>query len=93
MSKGVCAFTGAETERAHTPLEQRIAAWAAEQHGVLSTAQLHACGLDDNAIAVRVRRGTLHRIHRGVYAVGHAGLTREGAVHGCACSPAVRTRF
>ncbi|HEX4344046.1 MAG TPA: type IV toxin-antitoxin system AbiEi family antitoxin domain-containing protein [Solirubrobacteraceae bacterium] len=51
---------------------------AGEQHGQVSTHQLRACGLDSKAIARRVRDGRLHRVHRGVYAVGHAGLTREG---------------
>jgi hypothetical protein len=56
---------------------------------MISTAQLRACGLDDNAIAVRVRRGSLHRVHRGVYAVGHAGVTREGRFMAAvlACGP------
>jgi hypothetical protein len=39
---------------------------------------LRACGLSKNAITARVRRGRLHRVHPGVYAVGHAGLTRNG---------------
>ncbi|MEA2141694.1 MAG: hypothetical protein QOI64_124, partial [Solirubrobacteraceae bacterium] len=33
--------------------------------------QLAACGLDDAAVARRVRKGWLHRVHRGVYAVGY----------------------
>ena len=45
---------------------------------MLSIAELRACGLTDNAVATRVRRGWLHRTHPGVYAVGHAGLTLRG---------------
>ena len=30
-----------------------------------------ACGLDDAAVARRVRKGWLHRMHRGVYALGY----------------------
>jgi very-short-patch-repair endonuclease len=55
-----------------------IARAAADAWGVLSLAELRACGLSDEALRVRVRNGWLHRIHRGVYAVGHAGLTPEG---------------
>ena len=47
-----------------------VARLAAEQNGVASARQLQACGLNSSAITVRVRRGQLHRIHRGVYAVG-----------------------
>ena len=34
--------------------------------------------LDGHAVARRVRDGRLHRLHRGVYAVGHRGLTLRG---------------
>ncbi len=51
---------------------------ALSQHGVVSTAQLNAAGLARGAIHHRVQRGRLHRIHRGVYAVGHARLTWHG---------------
>jgi hypothetical protein len=51
---------------------------AAEHDGVLSVAQLRACGLSDRAIARRARDGRLHRLHRGVYAVGHPGITLRG---------------
>ena len=55
-----------------------VARVAAEQWGVLSLAELRACGLDSDGIALRATTGRLHRIHRGVYAVGHDGLTWEG---------------
>jgi putative AbiEi antitoxin of type IV toxin-antitoxin system/uncharacterized protein DUF559 len=51
---------------------------AARQHGIVTVAQLHASGLTDSAISKRVRRGELHRVGRGVYAVGHAALSTEG---------------
>ena len=56
----------------------RVARLAAEQDGVIATRQLRACGLSARAIAVRVRRGNLHRVVRGVYAVGHRALTTNG---------------
>jgi hypothetical protein len=55
-----------------------IARVAGRQHGVVSVAQLRAAGLGDTAIHKRVRAGRLHRIHRGVYAVGHRGLSFDG---------------
>jgi very-short-patch-repair endonuclease len=56
----------------------RVAARAAEACGVLSIAELRACGLNDRAVLVRVRNGRLHQLHRGVYAVGHVDLSLEG---------------
>src|SRR3954463_8052599 len=58
--------------------DQRVAEKAAAEWGVLSLAELRACGLDDDGIVRRARNGRLHRVHRGVYAVGHAGLTMRG---------------
>ncbi len=58
--------------------DAQIAKIAARQHGVISIAQLYAAGLDHNGVAYRVAHGRLHRIHRGVYAVGHTGLTHKG---------------
>jgi hypothetical protein len=51
---------------------------AARQHGVVSAAELRGCGLVPQAIAYRVSIGRLHPLHRGVYAVGHAAVTRDG---------------
>ena len=48
------------------------------QHGVIARAQLVQLGLTDSGIARRVRDGRLHRVHQGVYAVGHPKLTMEG---------------
>lgn len=61
------------------PDERRVARFAAEQNGVIATRQLRACGLNGQAIRVRVDRGTLHPAFRGVYAVGHDALTQMGA--------------
>jgi len=55
-----------------------IAPMAARQHGVVTVGQLHGAGLSKGAIEVRVRAGRLHRVHHGVYAVGHPLLSREG---------------
>jgi len=62
----------------HTPsVERVIARLAARQHGLVTMAQLLALGLDYKAIARRVAEGRLHRVRVGVFAVGHAGLSRE----------------
>ena len=58
-------------------VDNRIARLAADQWGVLSVDELYACGLSHDGVWVRVRNGHLHRLHRGVYAVGHTGLTLE----------------
>jgi very-short-patch-repair endonuclease len=54
-----------------------IAMFAARQHGVVMAAQLHEAGLTKDAIGVRTRAGRLHRLHRGVYAVGYGSRSRE----------------
>jgi very-short-patch-repair endonuclease len=59
------------------PLDVRIARIAARQHGVVSHRQLAALGMSRNAISGRARRGALHRLHHGVYAVGHSAAQRE----------------
>jgi very-short-patch-repair endonuclease len=56
----------------------RVATLASRQHGVVTTAQLLRAGLTPTVIRGWVRARRLHRIHRGVYAVGHPGLGREG---------------
>jgi hypothetical protein len=58
--------------------DMRIARRAAQQWGVLSLRDLHACGVSTRAVGERVRRGRLHAIHRGVYAVGHPHLPLHG---------------
>jgi very-short-patch-repair endonuclease len=56
-----------------------LAELARLQWGVVSLAQLQALGFGRGSVAKRVQRGRLHSLHRGVYAVGHRRLTREGA--------------
>ena len=56
----------------------QIAALAERQHGVVGLRQLCEMGLSASGVRKRVARGNLHRIHRGVYAVGHSKLTGHG---------------
>jgi hypothetical protein len=64
----------------HTPGDPEVAALAQRQHGVVSMSQLRAAGLRSGAIEWRVQRRRLHRVHRGVYAVGHPRLTLRGTL-------------
>jgi very-short-patch-repair endonuclease len=45
---------------------------------VLSVRQLEALGLGEGSVAKGVASGRLHRLHRGVYAVGHTNLSLSG---------------
>jgi very-short-patch-repair endonuclease len=66
-----------------------IAELATRQYGVVSRKQLLAAGIGPGAVETRVRRHQLHRLHRGVYAVGHTALVplaREMAAV-LACGP------
>ena len=78
--------TGNSSRFLHT--DSVLAALAGRQHGVVATRQLLALGVSEDAVRYRARTGHLHRIRRGVYAVGHRELSREGvwlaAVLACA---------
>ncbi|MDX6665744.1 MAG: Transcriptional regulator, AbiEi antitoxin, partial [Solirubrobacteraceae bacterium] len=54
-----------------------MAAFAAQRRGIVTLAELAALGVGRGAVEKSVRAGRLHRIHRGVFAVGHPALTRE----------------
>ena len=60
------------------PLGVRLARLADAQHGAVSLSQLTTLGLSARAVQKRVAAGRLHRVHRGVYAVGRAGLDARG---------------
>ncbi len=60
------------------PDEREIAALAGVQHGVVARRQLIALGFTARQIHWRMVTGRLHPVFRGVYAVGHRGLDREG---------------
>lgn len=55
---------------------RRLAAVATDQGGVVSLDQLLEIDISRRAAAYRAEEGQLHRLHRGVYAVGHESLGR-----------------
>lgn len=55
-----------------------LAELAKKQHGVVSIEQLRGLGYSQEAIRYATKAGRLHPICRGVYAVGHAGISRHG---------------
>jgi very-short-patch-repair endonuclease len=59
-------------------IDRRIASLAARQHGMITARQLAAIGLGRSAVSKRARVGRLHRVHQGVYAVGHTAISAEG---------------
>ena len=59
-------------------MDAEIAALAARQHGVVAARQLVDGGVSSRAIERRVASGLLHRLHRGVYAVGHPVPSADG---------------
>jgi len=64
-------MTTMSAELVASHVDARIARVAARQHGLVSRAQLRALGLAESTIGSRIAAGRLHRVHRGVYVVGH----------------------
>ncbi len=77
-------------------VDARLANLAGGQHGVVARWQLLELGIGTAAVGRRLRAGRLHQLHRGVYAVGHTVLSREGrwlaAVLSCGPSAALSYR-
>jgi very-short-patch-repair endonuclease len=59
-------------------IDERIAELAGRQFGVVARRQIELLGVGREAIEVRLRSRRLHRLHRGVYAVGHRALSIQG---------------
>ena len=59
-------------------VDARIDEIASRQHGVVTLRQLEEVGLSRYGVAKRAKRGQLHRVHQGVYAVGHHALSLHG---------------
>lgn len=55
-----------------------LARLAAAQHGVVARQQMRALGMTERQITGAVRAERLHRVFRGVYAVGHPRVSENG---------------
>jgi very-short-patch-repair endonuclease len=60
-----------------TTVEAVLAEMAARSHGVVTRAQLLAAGVTNEEIRQRMCNGSLQRVHRGVYRVGHRARSVE----------------
>jgi hypothetical protein len=59
--------------------DRGLASLAGRQHGVVSIRQLEQrLGFSHQAVERAVKAGRVHRVHRGVYAVGHTDLSLHG---------------
>jgi very-short-patch-repair endonuclease len=56
----------------------KVAVLAARQHGAVARRQLVRLGLTGKQVRYLITAGLLHPVHRGVYALGHPRLTRQG---------------
>jgi len=57
-----------------------VSVWALvdRQHGVIARRQLLELGMSESAIDHRIATARLHRVFRGVYAVGRPQLSQAG---------------
>jgi Transcriptional regulator, AbiEi antitoxin len=60
------------------PRGPELAALAYRQHGIVSIRQLRWIGYSHSSVEKAVAGGRLHRLHQGVYAVGHTNLSLPG---------------
>jgi very-short-patch-repair endonuclease len=60
-----------------TPVHAALAEVAGRQRGVVTRKQLEAIGFETATITRWAKDGRLHRVHRGVYAVGHMAISWE----------------
>lgn len=67
-----------DAEIRSAPAGSALAELADRQHGVVSRRQLAALGVGRGAVEKHLRRRSLIRLHRGVFAVGHRHLSAEG---------------
>ncbi len=78
MRESRVSASAAPTPSQRIVRERALSALASRQWGIVSRRQLTALGFGDDAIWRRVRDGRLHRVHQGIYSVGHAVVGRQG---------------
>lgn len=71
-------LTGGRTHPLGSRADSEIVALASGQHGVVTRRQIVGLGVTSKQVDHRVESGLLVPLHRGVYAVGHRALRREG---------------
>ena len=59
-------------------VDRWLADLATRQHGLVAWFQMAAAGIPRRRVDTLVDAGRLHRVHRGVYAVGHRVLSPSG---------------
>jgi hypothetical protein len=65
-----------EKNRGTVEGRHRVAETATDQGGVISLDQLGEAGVSMRAASRGTASGNLHRVHRGIYAVGHRAVSR-----------------
>src|SRR3712207_4135074 len=78
QGEGAGNWSVVEAPTAPAELDRWVAGLASRQHGVVAWYQLRAAGVPRGRVDRMLRRGRLHVVHRGVFAVGHTALTIEG---------------
>ncbi len=74
----ICQPRDDKSSRRRGGLDWGIATIAGEQQGLIALWQLEGLGLERRAVQARVSSGRLHRVHQGVFTVGHTVLSEEG---------------
>jgi very-short-patch-repair endonuclease len=82
-------YGGKPSRQGEVGVDREIAELAARQYGVVALWQLEGLGLSARAVDKRASAGRLHRVHQGVFAVGHRLLGRHGHLIAAvlACGP------
>jgi hypothetical protein len=69
--------SGGELDRSRRAVDLAVSELASERHGLVTLVQVLEVGMTARMVEVRVRRGFLHPMYRGVFAVGHRPTSDE----------------